>query len=210
MNEAEAKAWLIDAMDVSRETLEQLDALRALVIAENEKQNLISAASIPYFWTRHIVDSAQLLTLANDDDCENWLDLGTGAGFPGMVIAILRGFPVTLVESRRRRTDFLSESAEKLGLVHVDVCGGRLETLPSAPFSVISARAFAPLHRLLPLAHSFSTTKTVWLLPKGRGAREEIESIKDAWRGMFHVKQSLTDPTSAIIVATQVAKKGRQ
>ncbi len=210
MTEDDARAWLTETLAVSRETVAKLDAFREMVIAENERQNLISAASIPHFWVRHIVDSAQLLPLTNELPDPNWLDLGTGAGFPGMVIAILREFPITLVESRRMRIDFLADSAERLGLNHVFVYDGRLETMPIDPYSVISARAFAPLHRLLPLAHSFSTAETLWLLPKGRGAREEVDSIADAWRGVFHVKQSLTDPASAIIMATGVAKKGRQ
>ena len=79
-----------------------------------------------------------------------------------------------------------------------------------SPFAVVSARAFAPLHRLLPLAHSFSTDQTLWLLPKGQKAREEVESITHDWKGVFHVKQSLTDPDAAIIVAQHVTKRGRR
>jgi 16S rRNA (guanine527-N7)-methyltransferase len=199
--------WLVDVLAVSRETLERLDAFRAMVIAENERQNLVSAASIDHFWVRHIVDSAQLLTLTSD--AGPWLDLGTVAGFPGIVIALLRESPITLVESRRKRSDFLAESVERLVLPHVTNLCCPVEKLKPTPFSVISARAFAPLHRLLSLAHSFSTAQTVWLLPKGRSAREEVDSIKDEWRGVFHVKQSFTDPDSAIISATGVAKKGR-
>ena len=208
MTEGDAKAWLIQVLAVSRETIEQLDAFRQMVIAENERQNLVSAGSIPQFWARHIVDSAQLLPLA--PNAASWLDLGTGAGFPGIVIALLRSDPITLVESRRKRIDFLVNSAEAFGLSHVTIHGGRLETMPPALFSVISARAFAPLHRLLPLAHSFSTDETLWLLPKGQKAREEVESIRQNWKGVFHVKQSLTDLDAAIIVAQNVTKRGRR
>jgi 16S rRNA (guanine527-N7)-methyltransferase len=208
MTEDDAKGWISDQFIVSHEAMEMLELLRARVIDENARQNLISAASIDHFWVRHIADSAQLLL---HGEGKNWLDLGTGAGFPGLVIAILRpGMPITLVESRRKRFDFLDRMTEELGLGQVMIHGGRLETLKSAPFRVISARAFAPLHRLLPLAHSFSTAKTIWLLPKGRSAREEIATVKVAWGGLFHVEQSLTDADSALIVATKVAKKGRQ
>lgn len=244
MTEDEARAWLRDVLDVSRETLEQLDAFRALVIAESARQNLVSAASIPHFWARHIVDSAQLLTFVgshqdttaprgvdaarsegategNDNadssaslrlgaNQNSWLDLGTGAGFPGMVIAILRDAPITLVESRRKRSDFLAESAERLGLHNVTVHAGRLEAMAPVPVSIISARAFAPLPKLLDLAHSFSTEKTRWVLPKGRSAREELESVARTWQGVFHVKQSVTDPEAAIIVAEGVRRAGKR
>jgi 16S rRNA (guanine527-N7)-methyltransferase len=210
VTEEEAQDWLLTTLGVSRETLERLDAFRVMVIAENDRQNLVSAASIPGFWARHIVDSAQLIPLAPETG--RWIDLGTGAGFPGVVIAILRDQPITLVESRRKRANFLAESVMRLALTKVEFHGGRLETLSPSPFSVISARAFAPLHRLLPIAHSFSTAKTRWLLPKGRSAREEVASVAGVWQGAFHVEPSITDAEAAIIVAHDVrpaAKRGR-
>jgi 16S rRNA (guanine527-N7)-methyltransferase len=214
MTEDEAKAWLTDAWGVSRETFEKLSVLQSMVVAGNEKQNLISAGSIPSFWARHIVDSAQLLVHATppgaaDDQSRNWLDLGTGAGFPGLVIAIMRDAPITFVESRRKRIDFLVEAMEALKLPHVSIFGGRLELLEQERFSVISARAFAPLPKLLSLAHRFSTNETRWLLPKGRRAREEVEAAQADWSGVFHVEQSLTNAESAIIIARKVGKKGR-
>lgn len=211
MTEEEARAWLGETCNVSRETMKRLEAFVAAVIAENARQNLVSAATIPQIWARHIVDSAQLLALGDARDKEPWLDLGSGPGFPGIVIAILQPHPVILVESRRKRFEFLAEMAKMLGLDHVSVHGGRLETLRSEPVSTITARAFAPLPRLLDLAHRFSTEKTLWLLPKGRSAREELESVRSAWHGAFHVKPSITDAEAAIIVATGVSprKKAR-
>lgn len=202
MTEDEAQGWLRETLGVSRETLERLEAFRAMVITENARQNLVSAASIPAFWTRHIVDSAQLIPHA--PEAGRWIDLGTGAGFPGVVVAIVRDQPITLVESRRKRADFLAESVARLALPKVAIHGGRLESLTPTPFSVISARAFAPLHRLLPLAHSFSTAKTCWLLPKGRSAREEVASVAGLWQGVFHVEPSITDADAAIIIARDV------
>jgi 16S rRNA (guanine527-N7)-methyltransferase len=212
MTEEEAKAWLTDSLHVSRETYEKLDAFRAMLLEENEKQNLISAGSIPRVWARHIVDSAQLPTFLTSDEEERggaWLDLGTGAGFPGMVLAILSESPITFVESRKRRTEFLGRACESLGLNHVAIHAGRLETMRTAPFSVITARAFAPLPKLLTLAHSFSTQKSVWLLPKGARGREEVESVRGLWKGVFHVEQSLTDAEAHIIVGRKLAPKGR-
>jgi 16S rRNA (guanine527-N7)-methyltransferase len=210
MTEDEAQAWLRDELLASTEAMERLVALRAITIEESRHQNLISASTIDHFWTRHIVDSAQLLPFATKAKPESgWIDLGTGAGFPGLVVAILREAPILFVESRRKRSDFLQSTAEQLGLHHVKIHAGRLETLADNAFGVISARAFAPLHKLLPLAHRFSRKKTLWLLPKGRSAREEVNGVFSTWQGVFHVKQSLTDTEAAIIVASGVTKKGK-
>ncbi len=204
MTEEEARAWMMETLCVSRETLEKLDAFQQMVIEENDRQNLISAGTIDQFWSRHIVDSAQLLSLAANEGV--WIDLGTGAGFPGVVIALLRDSPMIFVESRRKRIDFLVESVEKLGLAHVRIHGGRLETMPATTTSVISARAFAPLPKLLNLAHRFSNNETIWVLPKGRSAHEELETVRRSWQGVFHVKQSVTDADAAIITATGVRR----
>lgn len=212
MNDRLARAWIEDNLDVSRETVDRLQHFADAVIAENDRQNLISKATIPHIWQRHILDSAQLLMLAGDrDKALPWLDLGTGAGFPGMVIGILSSQPMLLVEARRRRAEFLNEQAIQLGLDHVTIVPTRLESLQSRTVSVISARAFAPLPRLLELAHRFAHEKTMWLLPKGRSAREELESARASWQGEFNVKSSLTDPDAAILVARGVSpKKGRR
>lgn len=210
MTEDEAREWLIRHFDVSRETMVKLEVFAAAVIAENVRQNLISTATVPGIWSRHIIDSAQLLRLGPAVDSSSpWLDLGTGAGFPGMIIAILGDFPVILVESRRKRFEFLMEQAQSLGLTNVRVHCGRLETLKTVSAGTISARAFAPLAKLLGLAHRFSTEKTRWLLPKGRSVREELESVASSWQGSFQVESSQTDADAAIIVATGVRPRKR-
>lgn len=208
MNEGEARDWLVSRLDVSRETLSHIGQFADAVIAENGRQNLISAASCAHIWQRHIVDSAQLLLHAGERDRTlPWLDLGTGAGFPGFIIALLVHQPVILVEARRKRAEFLMEQAGRLGLSHVEVVKGRLESCEGRPCSVISARAFAPMPRLLELAHRFAHQKTIWLLPKGRSAREELESVHRSWQGEFHVEQSLSDPEAAIIVGNAVRRR---
>ena len=206
MTEDEAKAWLLETRGVSRETFDKLDALRHLVLAESLQQNLISAASADLMWARHIVDSAQLIPLAGANKGP-WLDLGTGAGFPGLVVAILESRPVILVESRRKRVEFLKSVVDTLDLKNVIMHGGRLEQLSDRPASVISARAFAPLSKLLDAAFRYSRNGTVWVLPKGRSAREELETITHSWQGVFHVEQSITDTDAAIIVARDVKRK---
>jgi 16S rRNA (guanine527-N7)-methyltransferase len=207
VNEDEAKAWLTDTLNVSRETLTRLDHLRELVIAESTHQNLVSAATILHFWTRHIVDSAQLLPLAKDAQQGAWLDLGTGAGFPGMVIAILSERPIILVESRRKRFEFLREMALALKLPHVSVHGGKLEMLETRSVSVISARAFAPLPKLLELAVRFSRNETFWLLPKGQSAQDELALIDKTWHGKFHVNRSITDENAAILTGQGISRR---
>ncbi|MFM9851863.1 MAG: 16S rRNA (guanine(527)-N(7))-methyltransferase RsmG [Sphingomonadaceae bacterium] len=208
MTEDEAKAWLVATLVVSRETIAQLERLAAAIIEENGRQNLISAGTIPAIWHRHIVDSAQLLPLAGvQRGTSPWLDLGTGAGFPGLVVACLSEQPMILVESRRKRFEFLAKTADALGLGHVTVHGGGLDTLESCATGVISARAFAPLPRLLDAAIRFSRKRTIWILPKGRSAREELASASPAWHGEFEVKQSVTDADAAIIVARTVQKR---
>jgi len=209
MTEDEARLWLERA--VPRETIVKLEELVAIVLNEMSHQNLISAASAAHIWTRHIVDSAQLLTLTLPS-AKRWIDLGSGAGFPGMVVAAMRDdLRITLVESRRKRIDFLLAMADRLGLTErVQVAGCRLELLPTATFDVISARAFAPIERLLPLAHRFSHGDTQWLLPKGKTALSELEAARASWQGSFRIEQSVTDSEAAIIVAEQVQPKARQ
>jgi len=206
-DEDSARRWLVEYLRVSRETLARLDAFAAFVIAEAGLQNLISASTLPHIWQRHIVDSAQLLRFAQPTADQHWLDLGSGAGFPGLVIALLAPCRITLVESRTLRIAYLERAIARLGLgEQVCVAGLPLERLPSAPVDYISARAFAPLGRLLEGAARFSTDKTRWLLPKGRKARAELASVDAAWHDVFHVEHSITDPDAAILVGTGCLK----
>lgn len=200
MIEDEARAWLKSNHDVSRETWERLEGFIALLMEEMPRQNLISKASADHIWSRHIVDSAQLLRLAPQEK-SLWLDLGTGAGFPGMVAAILSNHEVQMVESRSRRVAFLNRVITELDLEgRASVQGSRLEKVASIPVDVISARAFAPLDRLIALSHRFSTEKTVWLLPKGKNAVRELTALPPKQQKLFHVEQSLTDPEAGILV----------
>ncbi len=208
ISEEEARDWLRATLSVSRETEARLAAFVDLVVAENEQQNLVSAATIPHIWARHILDSAQLLGLAEGRK-GSWLDLGSGPGFPGIVLAILTGGLVHLVEERKARVAFLERACATLGLDQARVHGCKVERLSLDPVDVITARAFAPLPKLFALAHSFSTQKTLWVLPKGKSAHAELESVRGTWQGVFHVKQSITDAESAIITATGVRRTGK-
>jgi len=208
MDEAAARAWLKREFDVPRETMERLDAFAILLREENERQNLVSRASLDQLWARHIADSAQLLRFA-PSRAASWIDLGTGAGFPGLVVALLHQGQVTLVEERRLRADFLHRAADTLG-VAVEIVAGKAERLTRRPYDVISARAFAPLDRLLQLGTGFSTAKSVWLLPKGRNAQTELEALDPSWQGSFRLEPSVTDPEAQIIVAEDVRRAGQR
>jgi 16S rRNA (guanine527-N7)-methyltransferase len=205
MDELEARAWLERSFDVPRETMERLEAFETLLREENERQNLVSRASLEHFWLRHIADSAQLIRFAPSPTA-SWVDLGSGAGFPGLVVALLHQGAVTLIEERRLRIDFLHQAAQVLG-VDVEIVGGRVERAPTRIYDVISARAFAPLDRLLDLGTSFSTGKTLWVLPKGRNAETELEALGPSWQGAFRLETSFTDPHAWIIVAEGVQRK---
>ena len=207
MNEAEAKAWLIDQFDVSRETLERLESYVALVHHAQLSQNLVSATTLPNFWARHIVDSAQLILLAR---AGNWLDIGSGAGIPGIVTALITGADTILVEPRARRADFLRSTAEALDLDCVAVVATSVQRLPVTPFDNITARAVAALPALLEMALPFAHANTTWLLPKGKSAKSELASLSRAWQGVWTMHPSITDPDSLILVGRDVKAVGKR
>lgn len=209
-DEAEALKFVSDITD--QVGVDRLKTMVAALILENNRQNLISNTSIQEIWRRHVADSAQLLRFVPRETRLSpgvWLDLGTGAGFPGLVLSILqpkREF--VLVESRAQRIRWLRHIIDELGLSHCSVEGCRLEQLTPFPASVISARAFAPLKKLLKLSSPFSTNTTVHLLPKGRSAAQELDGIPKEIRRLFHVEQSLTDRDAGILVADGLEKGG--
>jgi len=199
MTEEEAKAWVRDRYGVSRET--QVAAFVDLLRDEAAKQNLIAPSTLDQIWARHIVDSAQLLAHAPVDGV--WLDIGSGAGLPGIVVALLRDAPVELVEPRKLRTDFLARVAAELDLPDVSVHTAKIERT-AGPAAVISARAVAQLSDLFRIAAHRSTSSTVWVLPKGRNAQSEVEEARRKWHGSFHVEPSITASDSLIVVAKGV------
>lgn len=213
-SEDSAKAWLRALPECDDAAWARLEQLVALLAEENGRQNLVSAASLDAVWQRHIADSAQLLIHVPRETSSPWLDLGTGAGFPGLVIAALRPeCEVLMVESRARRIDWLERARIAMGLDNARVLGDRLENVETREVCAISARAFASLDKLVPLAARFSTSDTIWVLPKGRSALQELEAFK-AWQHVFHVKASLTDPEAGVIVGSlmrrAVGKKPRK
>ncbi len=209
-SEAEAREWLRTLPECDDAAMARLELLVAALTEENDRQNLVSADSLSTVWQRHIADSAQLLTHVPRETGSPWLDLGTGAGFPGLVIAALRPEArVVMVESRPLRAEWLERMRIALDLEQAVVVCQRLELVETAAYRAISARAFAPLDRLLRLSARFSTADTLWLLPKGRSAQQELHSLR-GWQHMFHVEQSLTDADAGIIVGTLQHRKGKK
>lgn len=173
---------------VSRETLAALVAYVALLEKWQAKINLISKASLPDVWMRHVVDSAQLWPLV-PEDATTLTDLGSGAGFPGLVLAVLGedrpGFQVHLIESDTRKCAFLREVIRATG-APATVHNARAGSLDPWPSDVVTARALAPLPDLLPLANPFVAPDGIALFLKGRGAKEELTSAA-SW-GTFTVE----------------------
>ena len=199
MTEDEARDWIRSRYDVSRET--RLATFVDLLRDESTRQNLVSPTSLEQIWARHIVDSAQLLEPADVGGL--WLDIGSGAGLPGIVLAILRDEPVELVEPRKLRTAFLQHCVDTLGLTNVTIHTAKVERTTGRA-AVITARAVGSLDTLFRIARHRSDRSTIWVLPKGRNAQSEVEDAQLWWQGSFHVEPSVTAPDSLIIVAKEV------
>ncbi|WP_254604991.1 16S rRNA (guanine(527)-N(7))-methyltransferase RsmG [Sphingomonas bacterium] len=181
--------------------MSRLEHFAKLVIAENDLQNLIARSTIGLIWSRHILDSVQLLALA--DATEQWLDIGTGGGFPGLAIAAVSMRPMTLAEPRRRRAEFLMFAAEQLGLPGVKVEQRKVEQV-ACNATTISARAVAPIEKLFASAAHCSTPSTRWLLLRGEEHEADVREAASQWNGVFHVKQSMSNPRAAIVLAQAV------
>jgi 16S rRNA (guanine527-N7)-methyltransferase len=205
MTEAEAKAWIASRFgDAGKAAMAQF---AAIVVEENARQNLIAPSTVESIWTRHIVDSAQLIGLAVGAPPGDWIDIGSGAGFPGLVIAALTDRSVWLVEPRKRRAEFLVEVAKALEIAdRTHVICDRIEKI-TRPAALISARAVGPLTELFGWARDCTIPDTRWILPKGRSAREEVAIAEQGWHGVFHVEHSLTDPDSLIVLASGVSRR---
>jgi 16S rRNA (guanine527-N7)-methyltransferase len=199
------KARALALVPVSRETETLLDALVADLRRWQAVKNLVGPATLDHVWTRHVADSAQLAGLVAVA-ATRWVDLGSGAGFPGLVVAAVLsgrpGFVMNLVESNARKCAFLRETARKLALP-VQVHAGRIEdvlpTLP-APVDVVSARALAPLPQLLALADPLLKTGALGVFPKGRDLESELTDSAQFWRISSSTVPSVVDPEGCILL----------
>ena len=207
---------------VSRETVDKLVTYATLLKQWQKTINLVSPGTLDTLWQRHMADSAQLLALA-PPDARTWVDLGSGAGFPGLVLAILLrerpGARMTLVESDARKVAFLREVVRQTGLgttvaaansqaVAVDICHARIETASThdrvRPVDVVTARALAPLPKLLGLCQPFAGPSTVCLLLKGREASTEVAEARAHWQFDCDLVPSLTEPDARIAVISKL------
>lgn len=192
---------------VSRETDEKLHQFEALVRKWNPAINLVSKASIDFLWDRHIHDSAQIC--AHIRPAGRWVDLGSGGGFPGLIIAILaqganEDLRLTLVESDQRKAAFLRQVARELSL-EVSVLTHRIETCPPQSADVISARALAPLTTLLGFASRHLAQSGTAIFPKGARWQQEVESARKDWHFDLQAHTSATDPESALLVVKAIS-----
>ena len=208
MIETEEQARAFVAARSDRSAIGKLERLADMLSQENAAQNLIAASTLPNVWQRHIADSAQLVDYCADANDLRWLDIGSGAGFPGIVIAILRPqWSITLVEPRGRRVEWLERCIISLGLGNCRVESSKIEAVKPFHAGVISARAVASLDKLIALGMRFSTSDTLWLLPKGRSAAQELARLPKRTQELFHVEQSATDPEAGIVVGTGLEAK---
>jgi 16S rRNA (guanine527-N7)-methyltransferase len=183
--------------------------LEALLGAANEQMNLVGASTLAHFWTRHVIDSAQLLWLA--PEARVWADIGSGAGFPGLVLGILlrsrAGAQVHLIESTAKRCRFLHAVVADLDLP-CTVHQARAETL-RLDVEIVTARACAPLDRLLGYAQPFFARGARGLFLKGEGIDGEISDARGHWRFDAEVGMSLSDPRGRILSIGRLARAAK-
>lgn len=193
---------LVGGLSVSRETLEALEAFVALVQRWNPAINLVSKSTLEDLWGRHVLDSAQLFSYC-PAEAKRWVDIGSGGGFPGLIVALLAKetmpeLQVTLVESDQRKATFLRQAAQTLGLT-VTVLSKRIESIPPLAADVVSARALAPLVELLGFAHPHIRHDGVVLFPKGARHAEELSEARNSWHFDLSRHPSLSDSAAAIL-----------
>jgi 16S rRNA (guanine527-N7)-methyltransferase len=198
------------AYDVSRETLERLHRYEALLKKWNPAINLVSPQTLRDVWTRHFHDSAQIYEMAPTTDATIWADLGAGGGFPGLVIAILAaekqpGLTVTLVESDQRKAAFLMTVVRELGL-RAHILSERIEAISPLGADILSARALAPLPKLLEFAELHLKPGGVALFPKGAKWRDELSEAQKTWRFDVICHASVTDSEATVLKISGVSR----
>ncbi|MBV9330668.1 MAG: 16S rRNA (guanine(527)-N(7))-methyltransferase RsmG, partial [Alphaproteobacteria bacterium] len=195
------------AISVSRETLDRLEILVDFLRAQNAIHNLVSARSLEAVWQRHVLDSAQLDRLLPEGP-RTLADLGSGAGFPGLVLAAMRPhtLKVTLYEATGKKCEFLRQAASRMTLP-VEVHRGRIEDAPQRGFDIVTARACAPLPPLLGYAQRFTRKGTICLFLKGLNVVDELTKARQCWTFEAHCHASLSDSTGRILELRKVANR---
>ena len=196
-------------IDVSRETIVLLQRLGLLVEKWNKSINLISKKTVPEIWNRHILDSAQIF-YANKKSFKKWLDIGSGAGFPGLVVAILAqdkniGGETVLVESDKRKCVFLSTVKRELNL-NLTIINNRIESCDRQQADVISARALADLPSLLDLSFNHLSDNTTLIFSKGKSWKEELVAAEKTWNFSWEAVTSITDAKSVVLKIGELSR----
>ena len=195
------------ATDVSRETLARLKAYAGLLAEWNARHNLVSANSLSDVWRRHFWDSAQLFPMI-PAEARSLADLGSGAGFPGLVLAAMlrerAGFRTVLYEATAKKARFLATAAERMGL-SVEVRNVRIETAEPEIFDVVAARACAPLPELLAYAQHFAGPRTVCLFLKGQNVAGELTEARKCWTMKLEQHPSRSDPSGTVLAIRELA-----
>lgn len=205
----DGEAAFLAAHPVSRETLDRLHLYAALLRKWTPRINLISKGALDELWHRHMRDSAQLMALA-PESARTWCDLGSGGGFPGLVVAILArdvrpGLSVTLIEADKRKAAFLRTVNRDVGM-DVQVLDERVEAAPPQGADVLSARALAPLPKLLGLARRHLAPDGTALFPKGAQHASEHREALELWRFRCETRSSETDPDAVILSISELSR----
>ncbi len=194
-------------INVPRGTLARLEAYAALLTKWQAKINLVGPATLPELWRRHFLDSAQLAPLLSETN-GTLVDLGSGAGFPGLVLAIMSDWQVHLIDSDQRKCAFLRQVALDCGVLdRVTIHARRIEQVTGIAADLVTARACAPLDALLDLAEPFAGEGGSCLFLKGAQAEEELTQARRRWTMRVETRGSLSDPGGTILIITQLKRK---
>lgn len=199
---------ILEDLNVSRETLQRLERFEQIILKWNPNINLVSRSSLKQIWTRHIADSVQVFRCTEHPD--HWVDIGSGGGFPGLIVAILAadeapGMKVTLVESDQRKSAFLRTAARECG-ARVAVISKRIEEADPQNAGVLSARALADLSLLLEFAERHLGPGGTALFPKGESWKKEVDNAQQRWQFEAEPVKSLTEPEAVILKIRGVAR----
>jgi len=207
------KELFLRACPVSHETLERLSIYEKMLVSWNEKFNLISASTLPHIWTRHFLDSAQLMKFVPKDS-KSLADMGAGAGFPGLVLAIMAidtGLPIIVneIEATGKKADFLQAVIDELNLP-ARVRRERVEAIKDLKVDIVTARAMKALPDLLKYANYLIHKDSICLFPKGRALAEELTEAKKYWTFTSEIHQSLSDDSGSVLILKDLRYKSRR
>lgn len=199
--------FVLEKLNCSETAVRKLDMYVSLLNEWQQKMNLVSDSTLPVVWSRHVLDSAQLVFLLTDKD-KTILDLGSGAGFPSLVLACLKeDVQVTLTESDTKKCSFLQAVVDENKLKNVTVVNDRIEKIKPFHPDVITARALASLDKLIAYALPFMGNQTRCLFMKGKKANEELHGAKKKFTFDIEQKTSITSEEGRILILSKVRKK---